>query len=49
MKSGWKDKAGAWNDEVYYVGVGHYGIAEIPLTNSDTVAPLITLIGANPL
>ncbi|NBU72677.1 MAG: hypothetical protein EBS53_14750, partial [Bacteroidetes bacterium] len=43
MKGGWKDKAGAWNDEVYYPGIGHYGIAEIPLDNFDLTAPLITL------
>jgi hypothetical protein len=42
---------GHWNDNSSQTGANatDYGIAEIPLTNSDIEAPIITLIGANPL
>ncbi|NBT48967.1 MAG: DUF5011 domain-containing protein, partial [Actinobacteria bacterium] len=42
---------GQWNDNSSTIGANgtDYGIAEIPLDNFDLTAPIITLIGANPL
>ncbi|NBS79415.1 DUF5011 domain-containing protein [bacterium] len=42
---------GQWNDNSSTIGANgtDYGLAEIPLDNFDLTAPVITLIGADPL